>query len=524
MRLRKDRVLGVIFVISIVIGIAVFITNKNKKPKNQNTDYNIETVYENSIRLGISNFDTINPILTNNKLMININQLIYEPLFELSNNYKLNNCLAKEIAKTSPTTYVLKVDTSVKWSDGSNFTAKDVKYTVDIIKSRNNIFYENVKHITNVDVIDDSTAKITLDTEVPFFEYNLIFPIMCKQYYSNEDFFSSSKNPIGTGKYKIEAVNSNQIILVKNPEYRNKDLENEKLEIIVLNIYNEIGEVYNGFKLGNIDILSVSSSQYKNYIGTLGYYAKEYIGREYDFLSMNCNDNFMKYKAVRQAINCAIDKDNIVSNVYNNEYYKANYPLDFGSFLYNNSGAQTSYNIEKAKEYLINDGWIYSNNVWRKQGVQLRLTLTVNSSNKKRVETANLIKQQLDSFGIATNIRELSDNEYYSCLQEKRYQIILTGVYGGYSPDLEMFYGEGNMANYSNSTVINILKEVRNITDEKLLKEKYNELISITLDDSAYIGLYRNRCSLIISRKMTGNYEPNNYGIFTNFNTWSRER
>lgn len=524
MRLRKDRVLGVIFVISLVIGIAVFITNKNKKPKNQNIDLGIDTVYENSIRLGISNFDTINPILTNNKVMLNINQLIYEPLFELDNNYKLNNCLAKEIAKTSSTTYVLKVDNTIKWSDGSNFTAKDVKYTVDIIKARNNIFYENVKNISNVDVIDDSTAKITLDTEIPFFEYNLIFPIMSQKYYSGEDFYSSAKNPIGTGKYKIEAVNSNQIILIKNPEYRNKELQNEKIEIIVLNIYNEIGEVYNGFKLGNIDVLSVSSSKYKNYIGSLGYYAKEYVGREYDFISMNCNDNLMKNKAVRHAINCAIDKDNIISNIYNNEYYKAYYPLDYGSFLYSNASMQDSYNIEKAKEWLINDGWIYSNNVWWKQGIQLRITLTVNSSNKKRVETANLIKQQLESFGIITNIRELSDNDYYNCLQEKRYQLILTGVYSGYSPNLEMFYGEGNMANYVNSTVIGILNEVRNITDEKLLKEKYNQLMNITFDDFAYIGLYRNKSSLIISRKMSGNYEPNNYGIFANFYTWSRER
>ena len=524
MKLRKDRVFLVIFVIALVLGLAVYITNKNKKPKNTNVNLGGDTIYENNIRLGISNFDTINPILTTNKVMININQLIYEPLFELDNNYKLQNCLAKEIAKTSANTYILKVDNSIKWSDGANFTAKDVKFTIDTIKLQSNIFYENVKNISETNVIDDSTIKITLDSEIPFFEYNLTFPIMCQKYYEGDNLYTSSKIPIGTGKYKIESVNSNQIILAKNSEYHNKNLENEKFDKVFVNIYSEIGEVYNGFKLGNIDILSVSSSKYKNYIGTLGYYAKEYIGREYDFLSLNCNDNIMKDKAVRQALSYVIDKDNIISNVYNNEYYKANYPLDYGSYLYSNNSAEASYNIEKAKEVLISNGWFYSNNAWRKQGVQLRINLTVNSSNKKRVETANLIKQQLESFGIPTYIREVSDNEYNGCIFERRYQVILTGIYNGYSPALDYFYGEGNMANYSNADVISLLNEVKNISDEKLLKEKYNQLIGITLGDCAYIGLYRNKCSLIISRKMSGNYEPNNYGIFGNFDTWSRER
>ena len=524
MKLRKDRVFIVIFVITCVLGLAVFITNKNKKPKNININMGEETVYENSIRLGISNFDTINPILTTNKVMININQLIYEPLFYIDSNYKLQTCLAKEIAKTSANTYILKVDNSVKWSDGSNFTAEDVKFTINTIKLQNNIFYENVKNISLVDVIDDNTIKITLNMEIPFFEYNLTFPVMSEKNYIDDNFFASTKIPIGTGKYKIETINGNQIILAKNQEYHNKNLENEKIENVFINIYSEIGEVYNGFKLGSIDVLTVSSSKYKNYIGTLGYYSKDYKGREYDFLSLNCNDNIMKDKAVRQALSFIIDKDNIISSVYNNDYYNANYPLDYGNYLYSPNYTEVSTNSEKAKEILIGNGWIYSNNGWRKQGIQLRINLTVNSSNKKRVETANLIKQQLESFGIITNIRELSDNDYYNCLQEKRYQVILTGVYSGYSPNLEMFYGEGNMANYVNATVIGLLNEVRNITDEKLLKEKYSQLMNITLDDCAYIGLYRNKCSLIISRKMSGNYEPNNYGIFANFNTWNRER
>lgn len=524
MKLRKGRVILVLGIIAIIIGVIVYNVNRNNNSRKYEENMGGQTEYENSIRLGVSNFDTINPILTKNSGVMNVNKLVFEPLLEIDNNYKVKCCLAKEFAKTSLNTYIIKIDDSVQWSDGSKFTANDVKYTVNLIKSRQNIFSENVKDIERIDVIDDYTVKITLASEVPFFEYNLIFPIMSEKYYAGEDFFNSSKMPIGTGLYKIQSVKSNQIVFGKNENYRNKEKINERINTIYINIFSEIGEVYNGFKIGNVDILNLSSMQYKSYIGTLGYYVKEYAGREYDFLSCNCNDNIMKDKGVRQALNYVIDKENIISNIYNNEYLKSDYSLDYGSYLYSQSRNSITHNLEKAKEALIGSGWTYSNNSWKKNGRVLSITLSVNSSNKKRLEVANLIKEQLESMGIVIKIKELNDKEYQACLQNKNYQVLLTGVYNGNSPSVKYFYGENNLANYSNDEVNKTLKELNNITDEKILKAKYDELINITTADSPYIGLYRNKCSLIVNKKMSGNFEPNNYGIFNNFETWSREK
>lgn len=524
MKLRKNRVFGVILVIVFIAGTIVFIVNKNKSSKKYGTNQFPSTEYESSIRLGVSNFDTINPILTKNKMIINLNQFIYEPLFEVKENYELCANLAKEIAKTSDTTYVLKVDNSIKWSNGTAFTVKDVKYTIELIKTRNNIFSENVKDISQLDIIDDTTLKITLNESVPFFEYKLTFPIVCQNQYSKEDFFYSAQSSIGTGRYKIESISQTQIILAKNSEYRDKSNENEKIDKIYINIYNEIGEIYNGFKIGNIDAFTTSSIKYKNYIGTLGYYAKEYYGREYDFLALNCNDNLLKDLNIRQAIECAIDKENIISNIYNNEYYCSDYPLDFGNYLYSKDYITNSYNIEKTKEILTNNGWNYSNNSWKKYGSVLSVTITVNSDNKKRVEVANNIKEQLESIGIRVNIKELAYNDYMNCINNRNYQILLTGIYNGYSPDLTYFYGEGNLANYSNEGVWSMLNEVASTTDSKVLKDKYEQIIKATDNDVAYIGLYRNRESLIISTKMKGSYIPSNYSIFNHFETWTKER
>lgn len=385
MKFKSFKLICICIVVFIVIFIAFKITSKNEDKKSFETQVSEETVYKDNIRLGVSNFDTINPLTTRNKQLISINQLIYEPLLELDEEYKINICLATEYAKTAATTYIVKVDTTVKWSNGINFSAKDVKFTIDLLKQVNNIYSENVKNISKVEAIDDSTVKISLSQEVPFFEYNLIFPIMCQEYYEGEDFFTSNKFPIGTGKYKISSISNNQIVLEKNELYKYQDKQNKNIKNIDIFIYDEIGEVYNSLKMGNIDLINTSNVMYEDYIGTIGYYIKEYKGREYDFLSLNCNDYLMKEKSIRQAISLAIDKENIVSTIYNNKFYKSEYVLDYGSFIYNGNNTNLEYNPEKAKEILLKDGWVYSNNRWRKNGSILSFSIYVNASNARKM-------------------------------------------------------------------------------------------------------------------------------------------
>lgn len=523
MKLKKMRIFIVAIICLTVILIAWKISSKGTKKKNEDIPVAEEVVYQDNIRLGICEFDTINPIISKNKNVIYIDQLMFEPLVSLNNDYSIELRLAKEYAKTSTSTYIVKVDNNIKWSDGSKFSAEDVKFTVDNLKSFNNIYSENVKHISNVDVIDENTVKFVLDEEVPFFEYNLIFPIMCKSYYNGDNILNSTKQPIGTGLYKISNVSENQIILEKNENYRNLEQTNKKINNIYINIFNNVGEIYNSFKLGNIDVMYTSSITYTDYIGTIGYNIKEFKGRELDFLSINCNDYLMKEKSVRQAINYAIDRDNIISSVYNNNYYTSDYILDYDNYLYKNKSASSGYNPEKAKEILESDGWVYNNNRWKKNGNVLSFSISVNASNDERCAVANIIKSQLESIGIIVNVKEVSDSQYNYYLANKNYQVLLTGVNNSYSPDLSYFYNEGNIANYNNENVKYIIKDIINITDNKMLEEKYKILYDIAKEDCPYISLYRNKNTLLINQNVIGSFTPNNFKIFYNFETWGRE-
>ncbi len=522
----------VIIIIALITYSAYIIYGKKEDNKNNHEiiDYTEDEEIIDNIRIPIVNFDTINPIISNNAQIHNISKLLYEPLLTITNDYKIELCLAKEWSKVNASSYVIKLKDNLKWSDGNLFTAKDVQFTIDRLKDANvnSIYSYNVEHVISVEVIDNNTVRINLSKEVPFFEYNLTFPIMSHNYYENEDFVSTSKNsnPVGTGKFKVLNENGN-IILKLNENWWNTEEKGSKLSQIQIIKYGNMGEVYKAFKIGNIDIINTDSIELQNYIGTIGYNLKSFKGRELDYLAFNCNNEELSNKEVRQAISYAIDKQNIISAIYGDKYYIANFPLDYGNYLYEDGKVVYEYNIDKAKALLTENGWEFKYKTWQKikdyRTLRLNFNLVVNSSNEKRVQVAENIKNSLEYLGIKINIIKANDATYKRYLENKNYDMILTGKYTALSPDLSTYFGESNLANYNNEIAKQILNDVNNIREEKTLKEKYNSLIDIYKEDVPYVYLYWNRSSLICSSKLMGDIKPNRYNLFYNINTWYRQ-
>lgn len=532
----KNNIFKYIFAL-VVIGlisysIYYFYNGKDNEEQNtENTEQEVSKTILTDVRIAIVNFDSLNPLLSNNQDIQSISRIIYEPLLSLEKDYSLNLCLAKEWTKVNNTTYLVTLKQGIKWHNGFDFTAQDVKFTVDQLKSGNfsSIYTANVDHITSLDVVDNYTLRIGLDEEVPFFEYNLTFPIMCNDYYAEEDFVSSSKNnnPVGTGKYKLSSVEDSVITLKQNKKWWNIDNEKLKIEEVILKKYNSMGEAYNAFKLGNIDILTTRNLNVEEYIGSVGYKTEGYRGRNYDYIALNCNNEVLEDKAVRNAIDYAIDKYNITTEVYGNKYYTSDFPLDYGSFLYNVEKGDEGYNPEKSRELLKISGWEFGNEYWSKKinnkVYNTKLNLVVKASNNDRVRVAENIKRQLEEVGIILNIVQVSDSQYEKYLNNKNYDLILTGIIRGYSPDLTRYFGDGNLANFDNEEAMNILNDLKNITDKKIIKERYNRLIQIYEDEQPYIGLYYNRNSIICTLNLMGSIDSNIYNIFYNINDWYRE-
>lgn len=151
MRFNKTKIL-IIFIIFILAFYMIYhiFFNKENKIKGGEIESKKEKVIVTDLRIGVINFDNINPILSQNVNVQNISRLIFEPLINLSNDFKLEPCLATEWSKYDDNTYLIKLRENVRWQDGQKFDSDDVIFTINILKNKNSIYSYNVQNIKEV--------------------------------------------------------------------------------------------------------------------------------------------------------------------------------------------------------------------------------------------------------------------------------------------------------------------------------------------------------------------------------------
>ena len=186
--------------------------------------------------------------------------------------------------------------------------------------------------------------------------------------------------------------------------------------------------------------------------------------------------------------------------------------------------ASSGYNLEQAKQVLADNGWSYRSGTWQKtenyKTQKLTLNLLVRASDSSKVAVAENVKQQLANQGIIINIVQVSDDQYNNNINSKNYDIALCSMTLSTSPDLSTYFGEGNLANYSNEEVTDIMNEVKNTTDENILVEKYARLAEIYKSDTPYISLYNNKYTVAYNSGLVGEITPNWFYQFYRIEGW----
>ena len=90
----KNNIFGYIFIV-FIIGIMAFaiyrvkIQNSNNNKDGSASSSSVQEIEKGTeMTLAISEFDTINPIITSNKKVQDIDKLIYESLINITEDYK----------------------------------------------------------------------------------------------------------------------------------------------------------------------------------------------------------------------------------------------------------------------------------------------------------------------------------------------------------------------------------------------------------------------------------------------------
>ena len=279
---------------------------------------------------------------------------VFEGLLSFDTNGSLQPGLAEsyEISEDG-LTYTFHLWQNVTFHNGKSFTSADVLYTYNNLAGMNGEKAVSSKFddIASIAAPDDYTFVITLkQPSAAFLSLNIV-PIL------PEGYDNQAVSPVGTGPYKFqEYIPGQKIVLVKNEDYYNED-KMASIDTAEIYIMTDSSAVVSALQSGQLDFASIS--------------AEDASILQDDFTISSNPQNMVQVFAlnnsvaplddvrVRQAINYAVDKQEIVDGAFDG----------YATILYSNFSPvmQEYYNdelsdvyphdVEKARELLKEAGY-----------------------------------------------------------------------------------------------------------------------------------------------------------------------
>lgn len=323
--------------------------------------------------------------------LIRIDNETLEPVCDLAESYSVEN--------ETDWTFILKK--GVKFHNGEEMTANDVVASIMYAKSvPATALYTG--SIETIEAADDYTVK--LKTTEPYagllydlaYYYNYIVPKSLIE--SNNDF---SKNPIGTGPYKLTEWNfGNSISYEAFDDYFDTD-HKAKIKNLVFSIIPEGSSRSIALEAGEIDFVwEVSNADVENLKSINSIKVEEIDSVDNVILFLNNDIEPWNDVNLRNAIASAISREDIIAAALNG-YGKPNYSSIAQGHIGSTDKDAIVYDIEKAKEYL---------KLWG--GDPSKITLSILCSNETRVAIGTVIQSNLSKIGINVKVVSMDTASY----------------------------------------------------------------------------------------------------------------
>jgi len=154
-----------------------------------------------------------------------IDSVLYSNVFEGLTRFMSDGSVVPGLAQSweisaDGTVYTFKLRAGVRFHDGTDFTADDVKFSLDRARAEDSQNAQKALFagITNVVAIDPLTVQVTLGAPNGAFLFNMAWGDAV--IVAPESIDAIKTNPVGTGAFKFANwVQGDRIDLVKNPAY-----------------------------------------------------------------------------------------------------------------------------------------------------------------------------------------------------------------------------------------------------------------------------------------------------------------
>ncbi len=439
---------------------------------------------------------SLDPHGTNDQPSSRVAAQIYNGLVTTDQDMKILPALAESWEQPDPRTTIFNLREGVKFHNGEELKASDVKFTLDRMLASPTV-HHIIGAVETVEVIDDYTVKII--TTEPF------GPLLHHLAHTASSILNEKavteagddygQNPVGTGPYMFVKWDSGDKITLKaNHDYFEGAPKIEN--VIFRNITEgtnrtiglETGEVDIAYEIEPIDKKQVSGNE------KLSLIEEESLSMAY--IGFNFKKAPFDNKLVRQAIAHAIDVDVIIDVVLDGAGSKANSPIGPKVFGYDKEAKLYDYDPELAKELLVEAG--YPNG--------FKTTIWTND-NPIRLQIATIAQDQLKQIGIEMAVEPVEWGAYLDGTARGEHNMFILGwttVTGDADYGLNALFnsetmgGAGNRSFYSNENVDEWLNEARSSTSPERRIELYGNIQKQIMEDLPVDPLY---------------YQTNNAGI-----------
>lgn len=398
-------------------------------------------------------------------------------------------------------TYTFVLRKGVKFHNGATVTAEDVVYSLKRCAGMLETSNPEVQVVAALSNISDITVAsengadiITITLKEPNTE--LIGYLTCS--IIPKDYTEQKTKPVGTGPFKfVSYTPMKNFIMERNDDYYGEKASLYEVEFL---IYESVDAAFLKLQAGDIDIFPYLTldqaeqlrNKYNVEVGEMALVQGLFLNNAVEPFNI---------KEVRQAVNYAVNKDEIMDILNGGKGKKIGSGVYSGFEAYFNEDCVNTYpyNPEKAKELLAAAG--YPNG--------FTFTCIVPSNYTYHVQTAEIIASQLKKVGITMKIQTV---EWATWLSEvyanHNHEATIIGLDSKLAPsDILRYYIGGsskNFINYESEAFDTAYREAVKTADAAKKRELYFTAQKCLADDAASVFIQSPSLMVAVKKGITG--------------------
>lgn len=508
----------------------------------------------------------------------NVNDLIYPHLWGLdvmSGAYQVQSPGGMAVGLESSADgrqHTIKLRRDWLWSDGQPVTAADFLYAWDAYQAL--AYYSgfvrlDINSVASVTAPDPYTLDVRLsEAGCPALEAlgGLLFMpahALSADYGRLETSADNLDPDVTSGVFLFQQYDADrQIInLVPNPAYPDASLGAVVPSGLEIKIYDGTDALVEAFMRGEYDVSSaVDSFQIGVDLNLEGIRAYHYAGDSWEYMGLNLADPLIPREGqdtdgqsiaqgyhplfgdarVRQAMALAIDVDNLLASVLDGKAVRLASNMMPYAWAYDASLPPVGFDPEQAKALLLEAGWRDDdgdgfleahNALHAPDGTPFVFTALIPAHSAYRIETAEVIRKNLEAVGIRMNTQPMDFVAFLDALNTQSFDAYFLGWADVFphnpdqpywSPAADVLSPGGlNFTSYSNPQ-LNALMDRARTTAGCDFRERipyYRQIQRILQEDMPYIWLYARTETYLAQGSLEG-FDPLPHRLFWNVDTW----